>query len=428
MDLSEGKDLDAAVKSFEDKVSGTNYKRPTALITPKMKEAAKAKLAELGLMESLDRRYATFRDLDINNVIFADRNATSQMTGDVWDEIPTKGHDPKKLDKVEEIGIEDFLTKVLPTTKSLEVFVENRLSGNLVSLIAPYDLTAKSMFKWDNPFSWSYNGDVADSIKERVKAAGGNVTGELCCRLAWYNHDDLDFHMVEPRNTIYFGAKRSQLTGGQLDVDMNAGGGTTRTPVENIFYNRLSDLKPGRYELKVHQFRRRETTNVGFDVEIDIQGTVHHFTYPNAVKQGEFIVVARINVTDKGVVELMPVLPSTTSGGNGKELWGIQTQNFQSVSAIMLSPNFWGERGVGNKHYFFMLNGCQNDGSARGFYNEFLSNELEPHRKTMEIVGSRMRTEVTEDQMSGLGFSSTQRNSLIVRVSGAFTRILKINF
>jgi hypothetical protein len=74
----------------------------------------------------------------------------------------------------------------------------------------------------------------------------------------------------------------------------------------------------------------------------------------------------------------------------------------------MLSPNFWDSRDIGNKHYMFMLDGCKNDGSARGFYNEFLSAELETHRKTMEIVGARMRTDETDDQLSGLGFSSTQ--------------------
>jgi hypothetical protein len=83
---------------------------------------------------------------------------------------------------------------------------------------------------------------------------------------------------------------------------------------------------------------------------------------------------------------------------------------------------------VGNKHYFFMLDACKNDGSARGFYNEFLCAELEPHRKTMEIVGSKMRAEESENQLSGLGFSSTQRNSVVCRVRGTFNRLLKITF
>lgn len=428
VDLSEGVELEKAVKSFEDKVSGTNYKRPTALVTPRMRDEAKQKLQDLGLIDALERRYARLEDVKITNVLFADRNARKRMAGDVFDEIPTKGQDSKNFDKVEEVTIDKFLTDILPTATAMEVFVENKHTGNLVSLIAPFDLTAKSLFKWPNPFSWSYNGDVADSIKERVKAAGGNVTGDVCCRLAWFNHDDLDFHMKEPGYEIYYGNRGSASpNGGKLDVDMNAGSGTTRQPVENIFYGTLGRIRHGRYELYVHQYCNRDSTDPGFEVEIDVQGAVHRFTYPKAMRTGDKVVVAILNVTAQGV-EVIPVLPSSQAS---REVWNLKTQDFHAVSALMLSPNFWDNThgaGLGNKHFFFMLNGCRNDGSARGFYNEFLNSELEPHRKTMEIVGSRMRTEECEDQLSGLGLSSTQRNSLVVRVHGSFVRTLKIAF
>jgi hypothetical protein len=111
-----------------------------------------------------------------------------------------------------------------------------------------------------------------------------------------------------------------------------------------------------------------------------------------------------------------------------KEAWGVKTQMFTPVSAVMLSPNYWGGEGIGNKHYFFMLEGCQNDGTARGFYNEFLSNELNPHRKVLEIVGSKMHTEKSENQLSGIGFSSTQKGCLLCKVKGAFTRVVKVVF
>ena len=71
---------------------------------------------------------------------------------------------------------------------------------------------------------------------------------------------------------------------------------------------------------------------------------------------------------------------------------------------------------------------CKNDGSARGFYNEFLKSEPEPYRKTMELVGAKMRTEEGGEQLSGLGFSVTQRNELTVKVQSSFERILKIKF
>ncbi len=151
-------------------------------------------------------------------------------------------------------------------------------------------------------------------------------------------------------------------------------------------------------------------------------GTVHSFSYGKPVTGT--IEVAQLKVSDKGV-ELVPILPSSQAT---RELWGLQTQQFHPVTSMMLSPNFWEDNSIGNKHFIFSLDKCKNDGTARGFYNEFLKSELEVHRKTLELVGSKMRTENSDDQISGLGFSSTQRNSLIVKVTGSFTRTIKILF
>ena len=426
VDLTEGKELDAAVKSFEDKVSGTNYKRPTALITPKMRDAAREKLQAMGLMPALDRRFAVLEDIKVTNVLFANRNARKRMNADVFDELPTKGQDAKNLGKVEEITIADFISKVLPQAKALEVMFENRHAANLVSLTAPCDLTALGLFKWDNPFAWSYNGELADAIKERVKQAGGAVDGDVCCRLAWNNEDDLDLHMKEPNYEIAYNNRgRMSPNGGILDVDANGLDGVRKDPCENIFYADLRTmLRYGTYQLFVHQYYMRTTADVGFDVEIDVKGEVYRFSHPKALRQGDRVVVADLVVSAEGV-KVVPKLEASTAV---KEVWGIKTQTFHPVQAMLLSPNFWDGKEVGNKHFFFMLEGCRNEGQARGFFNEFLKAELEPHRKTMEIVGSKMKVEQSPNQLSGVGFSSTQRNFVMCKVEGAFTRVVKVTF
>lgn len=423
VDLAEGKELDDAVKSYEAKVAPANYKRPTALVTKAMIEKAKKTVEELGLTSALERRYAALEDVSIRDLLFADRSVKKVLTGNVFDEITPTKTSVHKTSKVEEIGIEEFLSSVLPSATSLEVYVANDHLPKLVSLIAPCDPSAKRLFKWDNLFSWSYAGDFADSIKERVKTAGGKVDGDLRCSLSWNNYDDLDLHMTEPDGThIYYGSRRSDA--GFLDVDMNAGSGHTRTPVENICYPARGRMPDGIYVLAVNQFRKRESENTGFEVEIEFDGVVHTFAHPKALRQGETVTVAKIKYRD-GHFEIIESIPSTE---RTKEAWGIRTQNFVPVTAVMLSPNYWGDKGVGNKHYFFMLKGCVRDGAARGFYNEFLTGELDKHRKVLEMVGSKMKTTESAEQMSGLGFSSTQRASIMVRVKGSFTRTLVVKF
>jgi len=425
-DLSEGMELEAAVRRFESVVAPANYKRPTALVTPKMIEAAKQTLTELGLLSALQRRYARMEDLSVNDILFADRSARKILSPDVFATLATKPANLKSLDKVEEIQIETFIREVLPRAESVELMLENRHAGNLVSLIAPDDPTANALFKWDNHFSWSYQGDFADSIKERVKQAGGNVTGDLCCRLSWSNHDDLDLHMREPGYEIYFANKRVRSpSGGMLDVDMNAGMGTTRTPVENIFYTNRDTMKAGVYQLFVHQFAKRESADVGFEVELDWLGTIRRFSYANAVKDREAVQVVRFSYSKSSGVEIIESLPSSQAS---RTTWGLKTQDFHRVNVAMLSPNHWGNQASGNKHYFFMLADCQNDGQARGFFNEFLKEQLNPHRKVIEMVGAKMKTAEASDQLSGLGFSSTQRNDVLARVKGSFNRTVKIVF
>lgn len=429
VNLSENMELEHAVKAYETVVAPQNYKRPTALVTPKMVEKAKETIADLGLTSALDRRFAVLSDVSLNNVIFMDRAARKAIHADVFDEIAsTTNRAPKKMDTVEEVSIERFIAEILPRAESIEVLLENRHAGNLVSLIAPADKNAGLLFKWPNKFSWSYAGEFADSIKERVKRAGGNVDGDLCCRLAWNNTDDLDFHMHEPGGShIYFGAFRRSKSpsGGKLDLDANGIDGIRTDPAENIFYEDHKRMREGIYELKVHMYGQRQNVNKGYEVEIDWMGTVYSFASEKSPRQGEYVTVARMEYSKRDGIKMLSGLKETRAS---RPMWGLASENFHRAHVVMHSPNFWDGAQIGNKHYFFMLDGCANDGTARGFFNEFLTPALDAHRKVFEIVGSKLKPAPANEQLSGLGFSSTQRNALVCRVNGGFNRTIKVTF
>lgn len=425
--LSEGSALclDAAVGKFEAMVAPSNYKRPVALITPAMIKKAQDRLTELGLVGSLQRRQLSTRDLTVANALHVYR---PEVRGkDLFAELTqaTIVH-PKTLSKVEEISIDDFLKKVLPKAKSVRALVENSHLSNLVALVGPA-APSPTLFRWPNNYSWSYSGDVADSIKERVKAAGGNVSGIIRASLSWGNHDDLDLHCSEPGYHIYFGNKgRLSPSGGMLDVDMNAGGGTTITPVENIFWQTLPRVQ-GEYELCVHQYRRDNGAYTdGFEVEIEYDGEVNSFAVAKNGPTGRNHRIAKFTYTKAHGFKLLG--EGMAKGYPSRQKWGISTGQWHQVKAITLSPNHWTDRGVGNKHTFFLLDGCRADERVRGFYNEFLSEKLTEDRKVFEVLGSKVEVESVEDELSGLGFSETQRNHLFVEVDGSFKRQLQIKF
>ncbi|MHC4836115.1 MAG: hypothetical protein ACYTCN_09345 [Planctomycetota bacterium] len=430
VDLSEGKSLDEAVRMFEAKVAPQNYKRPKALATKSMIERARKTVGDLGYGPSLGRRFAVAQDVTVNNVLFANRDARKAMGADVFDEMISETKDaPQSLEKVEKVPIEKFVEDILPKAQAVELLLENRHGGNLVNLVAPVELGAKSLFKWDNGFSWAYNGDLADSIKERVKSRGGSVTGDFRASLAWFNADDLDLHLIEPnRNEIYYSKKFSHLSQGELDVDMNVtkdGKWFSRNAVENITYPSRTRMMPGEYLLFVENYTHREIRDVGFEVEVEFGGNTSVFSYDREVRQSQRIDVAHFVFDRSEGIRFTQTLPRSDVS---REIWGLKTQSFHPVTIVMLSPNYWNGRPVGNKHWFFMLQDCVREGSSRGFFNEQLSDSLREHRKVFEILGSKMRTEAEGEQLSGLGFSSTKRNNVYAKIRGAFTRTVNIVF
>lgn len=102
-------------------------------------------------------------------------------------------------------------------------------------------------------------GNGAESIEQRLYFAGAK-TGDIQISLAWNTVDDIDLWVgYSPNNIridyINFMNRVSQLSGGMLDIDMNAHMfGLRHNPVENIFWAK-NRTPQGFYDVRVHFFR-----------------------------------------------------------------------------------------------------------------------------------------------------------------------------
>lgn len=437
-DIESGMSLDVACKTWNKRVDPANYQKATAPITQSQIEKAKEFVQEAGYEESFARRFATIADISIEEIAHISDSKSEIKTASIFDGV--KATQAKKVDlktdTIEEVSIEKFMKDILPHSASVEALVETRMQGNFVALTTTLHPAAKLPFKWNNPFSYTFNGNLAGKslITSAVKKAGGKVDGPLRFSISW-NEDgrdivDLDAHAQEPSGGrhIDFSIK-GQMTAlsGMLDVDMIRPNGIG---VENIVWSDLARMKDGKYILSIVNYDNAR--HKGSKAEIEMNGELYEYTIPTIINTSKdrFAdhaeqVVAEVTLSKGNFTIKHIIQPSAQSSVN---VWNIDTQQFHKVNLVCLTPNHWGDNNVGNKHYLFMLENCKSDAPLRSFHVENLNADLLQHRKVMEVLGLTTQLQPAAEQLAGLGFNATMKDELVVKVSGTHNRMLKIKF
>ena len=434
-ELAEGKELNDACQAWNKRVDPANYMKAVAPITKKQIEEAKKFVEENGYEESFNRRFATIDDIKASEILHVNVGKGEIKPVSIFDGVKSTStrHKRSEFDGIDEVSIEKFMQDILPECTSVEAYLSNKHEGNLVSLTTANIKESKPIFKWTNNYSWTFNGNLAGKsmIKDAIQSRGGKTEGVVNIRLAFPNTtSDYDLHVIEPNgNYIYYGNKRQiHRSSGMLDLDAQGSDGhfSPEKRVENVIFTSEQQMPNGKYQVIVNNYAERDR-NFGFVVEIEIDGEMTTFNHNAFIPNKASINVCNIDKSVKGF-EIQPILPVSQSNTISREIYGIQTNEFHKVNLVCLSPNHWTGNNVGNKHYFFMLDGCKCQTSIRSFHAENLIPELAQHRKVLEVLGNTTMIEPSEKQLSGLGFNATVKDELIVKLQGSFKRVIKIKF
>jgi hypothetical protein len=107
-----------------------------------------------------------------------------------------------------------------------------------------------------------------------VSARGGDIQ----ISLSWHNYNDLDLHCIDPAGEeIFFGHRRSMRTGGELDIDQNAGLPYNMSPVENIYWA-FGGAPSGLYQISVVYYAPHSGTDAtAFMVRTVVRGRTNYF-------------------------------------------------------------------------------------------------------------------------------------------------------
>ncbi len=97
-------------------------------------------------------------------------------------------------------------------------------------------------------------------------------TGEIQTNVTWDTRADVDLHLIDPSGKEIYYASRNSPTGGQLDLDSNAGCGSDGPRAENIFWGDGIVVPRGEYILRVDYWSSCGAPRTNYVVTINLRG------------------------------------------------------------------------------------------------------------------------------------------------------------
>jgi hypothetical protein len=153
------------------------------------------------------------------------------------------------------------------------------LSSTLIAEIPAVSIAEPVAFAMQSPVAngtevaTGGGGDVGElgDFAKRLGRAGAK-TGDIQISLIWNNYNDLDLYVVTPQGEPLFFGHRLSRCHGELDVDMNAGRGTTREPVENIYWPK-GQAPHGKFRVAVHHYRNHgDPDPTSYELRVIVDG------------------------------------------------------------------------------------------------------------------------------------------------------------
>lgn len=160
-DISEGMSFGAVQRRFNEKMNPLKYQRPQ--VAPSAGNVARAEkiVAELGLENSLKRRFARLDEIE---TIWKPREKKSiPVSGGVFSDIKTKESAVKKTENSyiskSTMTWVKFQRVVLPNAKKIELHIIPSTKNSYAALVTAEDLNAAPIICWDteehrNPVTW----------------------------------------------------------------------------------------------------------------------------------------------------------------------------------------------------------------------------------------------------------------------------------